>query len=353
MKILHTADLHIEKENDVEILETIIGIAENNNCDHILISGDLFENGHCAGIYSSMVKHILESFSGKVWVIPGNHDENLPEVMHLAAGKGKVFDDVEMIPLDEDTDLLAIPYGDGSFTDLLLENKIPDSDKDIITMMHGTLYRDDCFYSDGDSEEYFPIKYERLQEMGFTYTALGHYHTYFQDISEHGGTIVNPGSPVITRKSDNGRRAVALFDTETSSLKKILLDTPYYHELELSINFMMGEEEIIETVNNLIHEIVSNKETKTDLLTLNFLITGNTSMEQDDLEMLELHLKDIFAEKEILSVNIQTRVKIINKKFLSDPLIASILNTENNDNDDEGFKEFAVSVLSDIYTNEL
>ena len=50
MKILHTADLHIEKENDVEILETIIGIAENNNCDHILISGDLFENGHCAGI---------------------------------------------------------------------------------------------------------------------------------------------------------------------------------------------------------------------------------------------------------------------------------------------------------------
>ena len=100
-------------------------------------------------------------------------------------------------------------------------------------------------------------------------------------------------------------------------------------------------------------EIVSNKETKTDLLTLNFLITGNTSMEQDDLEMLELHLKDIFAEKEILSENIQTRVKIINKKFLSDPLIASILNTENNDNDDEGFKEFAVSVLSDIYTNEL
>ena len=46
-------------------------------------------------------------------------------------------------------------------------------------------------------------------------------------------------------------------------------------------------------------------------------------------------------------------VLIINKKFLSDPLIASILNTENNDNDDEGFKEFAVSVLSDIYTNEL
>jgi DNA repair exonuclease SbcCD nuclease subunit len=353
MKILHTADLHIERESDVEILETIIGIAENNNCDHILISGDLFENGHCAGIYSSMVAHILASFSGKVWIIPGNHDENLPEVMHLSLSDGKVFDDVEMISLDEDTDLLAIPYGDGSFTDLLLENKIPDSDKDIIAMMHGTLYRDDCFYSDGDSEEYFPIKYERLQEMKFTYTALGHYHTYFQDISEQGGTIVNPGSPVITRKSDNGRRAVALFDTETSSLRKILLDTPYYDKLKLNINFMMGEEEIIETFNNMIIELLNEKETKPELLTLNFMITGNTSMEQDDLEMLELHLKDILAEKGILSVNILMLPKIINKRFLSDPLIASILNTENNDNDDEGFKEFAVSVLSDIYTNEL
>jgi DNA repair exonuclease SbcCD nuclease subunit len=248
---------------------------------------------------------------------------------------------------------LAIPYGDGSFTDLLLENKIPDSDKDIIAMMHGTLYRDDCFYSDGDSEEYFPIKYERLQEMKFTYTALGHYHTYFQDISEQGGTIVNPGSPVITRKSDNGRRAVALFDTETSSLRKILLDTPYYDKLKLNINFMMGEEEIIETFNNMIIELLNEKETKPELLTLNFMITGNTSMEQDDLEMLELHLKDILAEKGILSVNILMLPKIINKRFLSDPLIASILNTENNDNDDEGFKEFAVSVLSDIYTNEL
>lgn len=347
MKILHTADLHFEQDKDVEVLENIIEIAENNNCDHILISGDLFENGHCAGIYSSIVSNILATFSGKVWIIPGNHDENLPEVMHLS--NGKVFDDVEMISLDEDTDLLAIPYGDGSFTDLILENKIPDSDKDIITMMHGTLYRDDSFYSDGDSEEYFPIKYERLQEMKFTYTALGHYHTYFQDVSEQGGTIVNPGSPVITRKSDNGRRAVALFDTETSSLKKILLDTKYYDKLELSIHFMMGEEEIIEAVNNMIHELLSNKETEIELLTLNFLITGNTSMEQDDLEMLELHLKDILAEKEILSVNIQMGVKIINKKFLADPLIASIL---NNDNDD-GFRDFAVSVLSDIYTNEL
>lgn len=351
MKILHTADLHIEQENDIEILETIIGIAENNNCDHILISGDLFENGHSAGIYSSIVAHTLANFSGKVWIIPGNHDENLPEVMRLS--NGKVFDDVEIISLDEDTDLLAIPYSDGSFTDLLLENKIPDSDKDIIAMMHGTLYRDDCFYSDGDSEEYFPIKYERLQEMKFTYTALGHYHTYFQDVSEQGGTIVNPGSPVITRKSDNGRRAVALFDTETSSLKKILLDTPYYDKLKLYIHFMMGEEEIIETVNNMIHELLNNKETKTELLTLNFLITGNSSMEQDDLEMLELHLKDILAEKGILSVNIQMLVKTINKKFLSDPLIASILNTDVNDSDDDGFREFAVSVLSDIYTNEL
>ena len=99
----------------------------------------------------------------------------------------------------------------------------------------------------------------------------------------------------------------------------------------------------------MIHELLSNKETEIELLTLNFLITGNTSMEQDDLEMLELHLKDILAEKEILSVNIQMGVKIINKKFLADPLIASIL---NNDNDD-GFRDFAVSVLSDIYTNEL
>lgn len=347
MKILHTADIHIEKEKDLEILEKIIGIAENKNCDHILIAGDLFENGQSAGIFSPSVARLLAGFSGKVWIIPGNHDENLPEVLKIT--NGKVFDDIELVPLDEDTDLLAIPYCDGAFTDLLNDNKIPPSEKDVIAMMHGTLYHDDFFFSDMESNEYFPIKFERLQEMEFHYTALGHYHTYFQEVCEH-GTIVNPGSPIATKKSDIGRRSVTLFDTETSGLQKLFTQTPYYDIVTIEVNFLMGEEEILAIIHNKIHEYLENQETQVSFLTLILQMKGTVSMDQEEQEKLECHLKDLLSEKGIFSSQINLNLRTIDKKFLDDPIVASILK-ENGE--DKQFQNYAISVLSDIYTNEL
>lgn len=346
MKLLHTADLHIENETDLVILEKIIGIAENENCDHILISGDMFENGRAAGIYSPAAGRIIAGFSGKIWVIPGNHDENLPEVLRI--NNGFVFDDIALVSLDDDFDLLAIPYMEGSLSDLVTENCIPESEKKIIAMMHGTLYKEDYFYSDMESNEYFPVKLEKLEELDFYYTAFGHYHSYYSFVTEN-GIILNPGSPVSTRKSDYGRRAVAVFDTETASVKKMILDTDYYDVITIDVNLMMSQSDILNVVSEKIGKLEEDAESDFSYLTLTVYLKGFISMDQNEQEHLDLLIGDILSDKGINFIINGTQLKTVDKKFMKDPTVKAIVELD----EDDGYRNFALAVLSDIYSSEL
>lgn len=91
IKILHTGDLHIgreykkqEQENAeiakryrrarVQALENIVEIANEENCDYLVIAGDLYDKKEISLALQKEVCSILGGYSGTILVLPGNHD---------------------------------------------------------------------------------------------------------------------------------------------------------------------------------------------------------------------------------------------------------------------------------------
>ena len=78
-KIAHLSDTHIsfhdESGNGKKLIELLTDI-KDKGCDHIIITGDLVDNPHLKDLL--FVREILSHFdlldSGKLSVIPGNHD---------------------------------------------------------------------------------------------------------------------------------------------------------------------------------------------------------------------------------------------------------------------------------------
>lgn len=91
IKILHTADLHIGREykrqeqENVEIakryqrarteaLENIVKLANEKNCDYLVIAGDLYDKKEIGLALQKEVCAILGQYEGTILVLPGNHD---------------------------------------------------------------------------------------------------------------------------------------------------------------------------------------------------------------------------------------------------------------------------------------
>jgi exonuclease SbcD len=86
MKILHTADWHLGKrlekfsriEEQREILQEIIQIAEDNEVDGVLIAGDLFDNFNpsteAVELFYRSLKRLSNNGKRAVIAIAGNHD---------------------------------------------------------------------------------------------------------------------------------------------------------------------------------------------------------------------------------------------------------------------------------------
>lgn len=89
MKILHTGDLHIGKcldtfdlkEDFKYVLDQVIDIADKENVDTILISGDVFDRSNPSEeslrMYTSFLKRLLNDGKRKVIAIAGNHDSGV------------------------------------------------------------------------------------------------------------------------------------------------------------------------------------------------------------------------------------------------------------------------------------
>lgn len=86
MKILHTADWHLGKkldnfsrfEEQVEVLEEIINIADQQQVDLVLIAGDLFDNFHpsteAIDLFYKTLQRLSNNGQRPIVAIAGNHD---------------------------------------------------------------------------------------------------------------------------------------------------------------------------------------------------------------------------------------------------------------------------------------
>lgn len=240
MKFLLTADLHLRADNPERLaaLEEVLATCEAESVDYLLIAGDLFD----ADVDVEKVKPaVRDHFSGndfETLVIPGNHDR--------AAYRAEDYfgEDVEVLrrqPFTHralgDVNLLAVPYFEGDFDDLV-EDIAERAEPDMVNvlMLHCTLAGAGGGVF-GTESRYLPVTPEELLQTSFEYVVAGHIHSSPTKRQLGDETaFVYPGSPASITERETGRRGVWLLDTEADRLAKRDLDTFHYERADLDLS---------------------------------------------------------------------------------------------------------------------
>lgn len=247
IKILHSADWHLDspiqgrtpeqtrllREKLLEIPRKIGAICKAENCDLMLLSGDLFDGSYTRDSYLAL-RQMLEEVNIPVFITPGNHDyiaPGSPWLTEIWPDNVYIFKDPHMVSV-----ALIQPrcwvFGAG-FTAMdspaLLEGfHAEGADAPLIGILHGdpTQVR----------SPYNPITKKQVQSSGLDYLALGHIHK--GDSFREGKTLCAwPGCPMGRGYDEQGQKGVLIvtIDQDTSA-RFIPLDAPKFYDLEITVS---------------------------------------------------------------------------------------------------------------------
>lgn len=244
MKILHSADWHLDSPlvgftpEQKQILRRallsvpgkIAEICRQENCQLLLLSGDLFDGAYTKDSYLA-VYTALEEVDIPVFISPGNHDfvaNDTPWVKEGWPENVTVFTKPYITGIDLSEPDCRV-YG-GGFTSMdapaMLENfSVEDTARLNIGVLHGDPTQ--------VSSPYCPITKKQIESSGLAYLALGHIHK--QGAVQAGSTLCAwPGCPMGRGYDEEGEKGVLLVDLqEQVSTRFIPLDTPRFYDLEV------------------------------------------------------------------------------------------------------------------------
>lgn len=228
VKLLHTSDLHIDwlfgkfseqarkvrRRELLRVLDVIADVAIAEEVQGVLVAGDLFDSSRVDRHTLTTVWLAFERLTNrgiKVFVIPGNHDE---EITRMFAGIGEDNENVylfapgrENVVELENLTIYGVPYETAvSGSSPLQRLRKRDNPGYHVAMLHGTvktlpLVRDN----------YGPIEATEIADSGMDYIALGHYHN-FQDCSAGRVKAFYSGSPSTLSFDNIGERYVLLVE---------------------------------------------------------------------------------------------------------------------------------------------
>ena len=243
MKILHSADLHLDspfggrspeqtsflRQKLLEIPEKIVARCKEENCDLILLAGDLFDGAWTIESFNAL-RFALEEAAIPVFISPGNHDfvshnspyvsENWPENVHIFKNPY-----IESVAIPE---LNCRIYGAGFRSmdcDALLEDfHITGEETYHIAVLHGDPTQTDS--------PYCPVTKQQIADSGLDYLALGHIHN---GGSLHAGKTLCawPGAPMGRGFDELGSRGVLIATVDNKVISTYsALDTIRFYDLE-------------------------------------------------------------------------------------------------------------------------
>jgi DNA repair exonuclease SbcCD nuclease subunit len=242
IKILHSADWHLGspllqkaslKTALMGVPEQIAALCKQENCDMMLLSGDLFDGIPSADTVQA-VRNALEGASVPVFISPGNHDfvspgspwltESWPENVHIFTHP--VMEAVDVPHLN------CCVYGAG-FLSMdcpgLLEDFSPThTEKYAVGVLHGDPTQ--------LSSPYCPITSEQVSQSKLHYLALGHIH---KGDSFHAGSTLCawPGCPMGRGYDETGEKGVLIVTVdETANARFVPLNVPKFFDLAVDVN---------------------------------------------------------------------------------------------------------------------
>lgn len=372
MKILHTADIHIQNNSNERwfAFKQILNLCKAEKIEILIIAGDLFDSHKSALNLIDDIRSILKNTNFKIIILPGNHDCKYYDEGFFFSNNVTILNNFD-IPFkikteNEIINIWGIPYKAGSDTDkkikttLDLLNILKIQHDKIITekksffshricnvlLYHGELL--DSFYSKSDfgdesNQRYMPVQLKNFKMFDFDYVLAGHFHTKF-DVKQINPNkyFVYSGSPVSITVKESGQRKVNIFNIFQPPAEKVI-DTLFYEKIDISFNPFSFEnpKSIIE---NKIKSISSNA---IPLLTLsgfinfsNFNIDVENQLTEENLAifavyLLEKNIKEKFKSKFVFEYNPESLVNIEYKdvsNVYKNPLFIKFIEKLEEDN---------------------
>ena len=246
MKVLHSADWHLDapitgkteaqarflRQEMGKIPEKIAALAKQENCDLMLLAGDLFDGAYTQDSFRK-VYEALESVQIPVFITPGNHDfcqpnspylaENWPGNVHIF--KHPVMEAVALPKLD--CTIYGAGYESMECPALLDGFQAAGESRWQIGVLHAD--------ATSTSSSYCPVSPQQVRQSGLHYLALGHIHK--GDGFRSGDAVCAwPGCPMGHGYDETGIKGVLLVELgDTVKTEFRALDTPRFYDEELEV----------------------------------------------------------------------------------------------------------------------
>ena len=254
MKILHFADLHLDtaftgsgmapeiarscRARLRKTLNRLVDLALEYKVDAVTIGGDLFEGDR---VRRDTVQFMSSCFAQlapiPVLIAPGNHDYYSPispYARHPWPENVTIFKKPFPEPFDinDETTIWGLAHNTPSERKNLIENfKVPQDDRLHILLLHGSEVGN---YVENRAA-HAPFHLRDIQEAGFSFALLGHYHS--ARIMELESPIaVYPGSSQPLGFGEDGDHSFALLSSQPDFIECecINIATQAFHSITLN-----------------------------------------------------------------------------------------------------------------------
>ena len=255
LKILHSADWHLDspftgftesqrrylKEQQRQIPKKIADLCHREDCDMMLLSGDLFD-GMPSRLTLELVKEALADSGVPVLIAPGNHDfvspgccwveENWPENVFIFTG---ALESVTIAGLG--CRIYGAAFQSRDCPPLLEDFQAEGEETYCVAVLHGDPAQKNSPYN--------PVTTAQVRTSGLDYLALGHVHK--AGFFRAGNTLCAwPGCPMGRGWDETGEKGVCIVTIdEQTHIQAISLDTPQFHDLTVDVG-----ENALEAVEN-------------------------------------------------------------------------------------------------------
>lgn len=309
IKILHTADLHLDspfeglsagkasirRAEQRELLGRIADICREERPDLVLLSGDLLDSEHTYFETGEELVRSLGSIDAPIFISPGNHDYYSEKSVYA---KLQFPDNVHIfksgdISLVEPEGLNVRIYG-AAFTDKrsapMLEGFRAERSEGIYNIM--------CIHGDTELRDspYNYISRSQLESSGLDYVALGHVHKS-GGLKKAGSTWYYwPGCPEGRGFDETGEKSIALVTLSESgcTVEPRVISTRRYELISVDVS---GKDPVL-----AIHAAIPD-DTVRDIYRI--ILTGETEL-APDVDRLERTLDELFFH---LQLRDETRLR--------------------------------------------
>ncbi len=213
----------------LQIPGKVAEICRRENCDLVLLAGDLFDGAYTRAGYRALFD-ALQDMAVPVFIAPGNHDPAIPGSPWLT----EVWPENVHIFKHTAVESVALPsldcrvYGFG-YESMECPGLLADFRAD-----HQETYALGVFHGDPTqtNSPYCPITALQVERSNLDYMALGHIHK--GDFFQKGKTLCAwPGCPMGRGFDEQGEKGVLIVTLEdTAQTRFVPLDSPRFYDWE-------------------------------------------------------------------------------------------------------------------------